>query len=146
MRRQGVKGAIPQLPCSPPHYSGTNTRSKPACILSLMPRNRLIHFAVVLALTLTNCLVVRGMDGTGTTSFGGENASVAVGVVLSPHVLVSRLKSGGELWPLSSSPVDRAPVPTLPTLTRSASADTASRSVVRFFCHTPLGSRPPPQL
>jgi len=116
-------------------------------LLFLVPRHPLIHFALVLAIALTNCLAVCGMGEARRRSFGGGgSASIAAGVVSCPQVLVPRLESGGELWRFSNSPVDRAPTLALPTLRLSSAVDIAPHSSFRFFCHAPAACRPPPHL
>src|SRR5687768_10088137 len=108
---------------------GTFGRIRP-CILCLVRRHSLIHLALVLAVGLTNCLAVCGLDEVRRASSGvGGSASIAVGVVSSPQLLVPRLKSGGEQWAFSNSSVDRAPALALPMLRLSSAAGFAPRSV-----------------
>lgn len=116
-------------------------------ILCLVRRHSLIQFAIVLAVGLTNCLAAYGVDEVRRASSDvAGNASIAVGVVSSPQVLVPRLKSGGEQWGFSNSSVDRGPALALPILRLSSAAEFAPHTFIRSFCRGPAGCRPPPQL
>jgi hypothetical protein len=117
-----------------------------AYILWLVSHHQLIAWTVVLAIGVTNGLAVFGVDDLRTAPSDPDARVIrAMRGVVSPPMLVPRLKGGGEPWGGRYSPIDRKPALAVHALGPSPAAE-VSPSRLRFLCRVRTGCRPPPQL